>query len=50
MEWLAKILFPKNPRLVRLRKMQLLLFTIVLTVLSCAVVGLLFYLLGKASY
>ena len=48
MDWLARILYPHNPRLVRLRKLQLLFFTITLTVLACAVVGLLFYLLGRS--
>jgi hypothetical protein len=50
MDWLATLLFPKNPRLVRLRKLQLLFFTVMLSLLSCAVVGLLFYLLGRSSY
>jgi hypothetical protein len=48
MDWLARLLYPNNPRLVRHRKLQLLLFTITLTVLSCAVVALLFYLLGQS--
>jgi hypothetical protein len=50
MEWLGKLLFPRNPRLVRYRKLRLLFFTIVLIVLSCAVVGLLFYLVSRPGY
>jgi hypothetical protein len=50
MDWLARLFFPDNPRLVRHRKLQLLFFTIALCVLSCAAVGLLFYLLGQSRY
>ena len=49
MEWLAQLLYPDNPRLVRIRKLQLLLFTIALGALSCAVVGLLIYFLSKSK-
>jgi hypothetical protein len=50
MQWLGKLFFPGNPKMVRYRKLQLLFFTIALIVLSCAVVGLLFYLLSKPGY
>lgn len=41
---LGKILFPKNPRMVRYRKLQLLFFTVFLSVFAAAVVGVLYYL------
>ncbi len=47
MEWLGKLLFPKNPRWVRYRKRQLLLFTVTLSLLACLLVGVLFYLLNQ---
>ncbi len=47
MEWLGKLLFPNNPRWVRYRKRQLLFFTIGLSLLACALVGLLVFLLNK---
>ena len=50
MEWLGKLFFPGNPKLVRHRKLQLLFFTIALIVLACVVVGLMFYLVSKPGY
>jgi hypothetical protein len=50
MEWLAELLFPKNPRMVRLRKLQLLFFTIALSILSCVLIGLLLFLIGRQGF
>ena len=50
MEWLGKLCFPGNPKQVRYRKLRLLFFTIALVVLSCAAVGLLYYLVSKPGY
>ena len=47
MDWLARILYPRHPKLVRFRKLQALCFTIVLCVTACAVVGLLIFLMSK---
>jgi hypothetical protein len=47
MDWLAKLLYPRQPKLVRFRKLQALCFTIILCVAACAVVGLLIYLMSK---
>jgi hypothetical protein len=47
MDWLAKILYPRHPKLVRFRKLQALCFTIVLCVAACAVVGLLIFLMSN---
>jgi hypothetical protein len=44
---LGDFLFPKNPKRVQERKLRLLFFTIFLCVLSCALVGLLFYFLNQ---
>ena len=49
MEKLGNFLFPKNPKRVQERKLQLLFFTIALCALTCALVGLLFYLLNQRS-
>ena len=40
---LGKMLFPKNPRMVRYRKLQILFFTVFFAVLAAVLVGLLFY-------
>jgi hypothetical protein len=40
---LGKWLFPKNPRMVRYRKLQLLFFTIFLSLLAATMVGVVFY-------
>lgn len=40
---LGKWLFPKNPRMVRYRKLQLLFFTIFLSLLAATLVGAVFY-------
>jgi hypothetical protein len=50
MEWLAELLFPKNPRMVRLRKLQLLFFTVVLSLLACAFIGLILFLMGRQGF
>jgi hypothetical protein len=51
MDRLAKLLFPKHPKLVRFRKLQALWFTIFLSVAACAAVGLtLFYLSREHPY
>jgi hypothetical protein len=50
MEWLGRLLFPTNPKMVRYRKVRLLLFTIFLSVLSCVLVGLLVFLMGRSGY
>ncbi len=41
------MLFPKTPRLVRLRKLQMLLWLISLSILAAAVLGLLFFLANR---
>jgi hypothetical protein len=50
MERLGKLLFPKNPKMVRYRKLQILFIVIFLSVLCCALVGLLVYFMGRAKY
>jgi hypothetical protein len=44
---LAKFLFPRQPRMVRWRKMRLLFVGILLSLLSAAVVGALVFLSNK---
>jgi hypothetical protein len=46
MDKLANWLFPRNPRMVRRRKLHLLYWTIFLSILVVALAGGLFYLLG----
>lgn len=46
---LGKILFPKNPRMVRYRKLQLLFWTIFFSLLAALAVGSLFYLAYQFS-
>jgi len=46
---LGKWLFPKNPRMVRYRKLQLLFFTIVFSLLAAVVVALMFYAAYQAT-
>lgn len=41
---LGKLLFPKTPRMVRYRKLQLLFFTVFFSIFAAVAVGLLFYL------
>jgi energy-coupling factor transporter transmembrane protein EcfT len=50
MEWLGKLLFPKNPKMVRYRKLQLVFIAIIFSVLCCALVGLLIYFLSRSGY
>ena len=40
---LGKLLFPKNPRMVRYRKLQLLFFMVFFSLLAAALVALMFY-------
>ena len=47
MDWLAQLLFPRHPKMVRFRKLQALCFTIVLCVAACAAVGLLIFFLSQ---
>ena len=46
---LAKLLFPNNPRMVRLRKLQLLLWTVTLSLLAAGFVGVLYYLAYRSA-
>ena len=50
MDKLGKWLFPKNPKMVRFRKLQLLFFTIFLSICVCALVAVLFYLMGTLRH
>jgi len=43
---LGKWLFPKNPRMVRYRKLRILFFAIAFSVLACVCVGLIMFLLN----
>ena len=45
---LAKMLYPKNPRLVRCRKLRILGFTIALSTFACVAVGTAMFLLNRA--
>ena len=47
MDRLARILFPRQPRMVRYRKMRLLFVGIFLSLLSATVVGALFFFANK---
>jgi hypothetical protein len=47
MDWLTKLLFPKNPRMVRYRKLQVLFIVVPLIVVICAIVGGLIFLLSR---
>jgi len=42
---LAKWMFPKQPRLVRERKLRMVFFTIFLILASCVLMGLMIYVL-----
>jgi hypothetical protein len=42
---LGKLLFPKNPRMVRYRKLRILFFALAFCVLGCMLIGLMIYLL-----
>ena len=46
MEWLTKLLFPNNPKMVRYRKIQALFIAVLLIGAICAAVGVLMYLVG----
>ena len=50
MDTLGKWLFPKNPKWVRHRKLQLVSFAIFFSVLACALVGVLVFFLGRSRY
>jgi len=45
---LGKVLFPKNPRLVRYRKLRILGFSIVLSACACLAMGTAIFLLNRA--
>ena len=47
---LGKLLFPKNPKMVRYRKLQILYIMILLGVLACGAMALIIYLLGKPKF
>ena len=47
MDRLTKLLFPKNPRMVRYRKLQVLYIAVFLTVAICAAVGVMIFLLNQ---
>ena len=47
MEWLGKLLFPKNPKMVRYRKLQVVFIAILFSVLCCALVGLAIFFLSR---
>jgi hypothetical protein len=47
MDFLGKLLYPDNPPRVRARKLQLLFFAVVLSILACAAVGCLFYVFNR---
>ena len=47
---MGKLLFPKNPRMVRYRKLQILYIMVLLGVLCCAVVAGIMYLIGKPKF
>jgi hypothetical protein len=46
---LGKWLFPKNPRMVRYRKLRILFFAIGFCILGCFIIGLMIYLLYRAA-
>jgi hypothetical protein len=50
MDRLGKLFFPKNPKMVRYRKMQLVFMAIFFSVLCCALVGLLIFFLSRSGY
>ena len=47
---LGKWLFPKNPRMVRYRKLRILFFGIFFSVLACLLVGLVMILLNHTAH
>ena len=46
---LGKWLFPKNPRMVRYRKLRILFFAIAFCIAGCLFIGLMIYLLYRAG-
>jgi hypothetical protein len=46
MEWLAKLLFPNNPKMVRHRKLQGLYIVVLFVGIICAMVGVMMFLLS----
>jgi len=49
MDRLAKLLFPSDPKMVRFRKLQTLYFAIFLSVVTCAAVGVVIFLLNQRT-
>jgi len=47
---LGKWLFPKQPRLVRERKLRDLFFTVVLSAMACMLIGLLMLALNRTGH
>jgi hypothetical protein len=47
MDRLGKLFFPRNPKMVRYRKMQVVYIAILFSVICCGMVGLLVFLLGR---
>ena len=47
---LAKWLFPKQPRLVRERKLRVVFFGIFLSVTACVLIGLLVFFLNRTGH
>ena len=47
---LGKWLFPKNPRMVRYRKLRILFFAIFFGALACLLVGLMMFLLNRTGH
>ena len=43
-------MFPRDPRMVRYRKLRLLLWTITASVLALVVVGLIFYVASRPGH
>ncbi len=50
MEWLSEILFRDSPKRVRQRKMQMLIFAVVLGLIACVLVGVVIYFMGKQNF
>jgi hypothetical protein len=46
---LGKWLFPRNPRMVRYRKLRILFFAIAFSIAGCLVIGLMIYFLYRTD-
>ena len=49
MNLLTKLLFPNNPRMDRLRRLQVLYIAVFLIVATCAIVGVAIFLLNQVD-